>query len=263
MKIEVKPLPIVNWHSKSKIDSFKRPIAIQALFDTNTSKYGIDMNDEEIKEYSEKLSINLDPTFNYNKPHDFYDSSQGTIKLENSTMIFDTDKARDYVLWKILRASPFIANSLEEWEKGNYPEATHYIHDEESEASIKASKYEVKQSCFVEAAKLPMDEKINLAIILSDKVLRGRSANFVNVAINDIIDSNPAAFLRYVKMDKIELNIRATIIEALKKNILTKEGLSIVYMGQVIAVDFEEAVSWFKDKNNQKLKLAIMEKLSS
>jgi len=262
MKIEVKPLELNTWHSKSKNESFKRPTVIQALFCQETGKYGIDMTDEEIKEYSEKLGVNLDPIFDYDKPHPFYCSSQGNIKLENNTMILNSENPRDFVKWKILKASPFVANSLEEWENGLWPDATHYIHDEEAEAAVKASKYEIVEKCYVEAAKMPADEKINIAIILSDKVLRGRSNNFINVAINEIIDTKPMEFLRYATIDKAELNIRANIYEALKKNILTKEGLSIVYMGQVIAADFEDAVAWFKDKNNQKLKLAIMEKLS-
>ncbi len=98
------------------------------------------MTDEELKSYGEKLGVNLDTTFKTDKPHDFYCSAQGRVKLENNTMIFNTDNVIDAIKVGIMKGSPFVANSLKEYEEGLYPEATHYIFSEEEEIAVKAKK---------------------------------------------------------------------------------------------------------------------------
>ena len=63
-------------------------------------------------------------------------------------------------------------------------------------------------------------------------------------------------------MDKQELYIRAMVQEAIYKNILTKEGMSIYYMGDMLGTDYEEVVKYFLDPNNQKQKVIILERLT-
>lgn len=262
-KVEVRVLEKESWHGQGGEKSFKRPITIEALYDTNTKKYAIALSDEELKSYGETLGIDLDPTFRANVLHPFYCSSQGRVKLENNTMIFDTKNILDAIKVGILRASPLVANSLKEYEEGHYPEATHYIFSEEEEVAVRARKVELHNACILAASKMSLEEKINIAIVLGDKPLKGRSQSFVDVALDEIIEDKPAEFIVYAKKDKKELNIRATILEALRLNVLTKEGPSICYMGDPIGYGLDEAVSWFKDPNNQTLKVSILERINN
>ena len=261
MKVEVRVIEKDSWHGKAKDQSFKRPITIEALYSTETKKYAIDMPEEKLKKYGEILGIDLDPTFKLNVIHPFY-CSMGKVKLENNTMIFDTNNILDDLKVGILKASPFVANSLKEYEDGHYPEATHYIFSEEEEVASKARKVELHNSCILAASKLSLEEKINMAIVLGDKPLKGRSQSFVDVAIDEIIKDRPQDFLTYAKVSKAELNMRAQILEAIRLNILTKEGPAICYMGETIGYGMDEVVKWFKDPNNQTIKVSILEKIN-
>lgn len=262
MKVEVRVIDNESWHKKGKEQSFKRPITIEALYNTTTKKYAIDLSEEKLKQYSETLGVDLDPTFRLGILHPFYCNAQGRVKLENNTMIFDTNNILDDIKVGIMKASPFVANSLKEYEDGLFPDATHYIHSEEEEVAVKARKVEINNSCIVAASKMSLEEKINLAIVLGNKPLKGRSQSFVDVAIDEIIKERPVDFLTYAKMDKKEINTRATILEAMRLNVLTKEGPSICFMGDPIGYGLDEAVKWFNDPNNQKIKLSILEKLN-
>ena len=63
-------------------------------------------------------------------------------------------------------------------------------------------------------------------------------------------------------MDKQLVYTRASVQEALHRNVLTKEGSAVYYMGDKLANDVEDAVKYFMDPSNQKLKVAILEKLN-
>jgi len=93
--------------------------------------------------------------------------------------------------------------------------------------------------------------------------LRGRSDNFISVEMDTILEEQATDFLRYATMDKQEVYVRAAILECIHRNILTKEGSAVYYMGEQIGMDYESAVSWFKDPQNSKMKVAILEKINN
>lgn len=260
--VEVRPLPIKRWHGKSGKDSFAMTKVIEVLYDNKTGKYATGLTEEETKKYSGLLGVDLTDSFNPAEAHPYWSSKAAFIKLENHTMIFDTDKPTEAVKIKNLKASKFVANSMKEYEKGEFPEATHVIFDENEEVSLKAGKVQKRQKAMVIASELSADEKISLVQILSNKTLKGRSNDFIDVEIDHIIETKADEFLKFAKMDKAEVNIRAQVLEGIAKNILTKEAGSIYYMGEVIGMDYEDAVDWFKNPQNQKMKVAILEKLT-
>lgn len=263
-KVSVRPVPDSKpWHGKEGKESFKRPHAIKALYDSSTGGYAVDLTSEEVKEYSKKLGVDLTPTFRADEPHPFYDSTNGTIKLLNQTMFFEDTKPLDFIKIKILKGSKYVANSLKEYQEGLFPDATHIIYDENEEVKAKATKIQLKNKCIAVAMKLSSDEKINLVQILANKSLKGRSNDFLDVEINNIIENMPDEFLRYAKMDKEEVNIRATILQAISRDILIKEGLSIHYMGEKLANSYEDAVDFFKNPQNGEMKVRILEKLNT
>lgn len=261
MKVEVRPLPTKKWHGKEGKESFSRPMSLEVLYDVETGAYATGLTDEEEKKYSKITGLDLSKKFDPNTPHPYWSTKPAIIKLENRTMVFDTSNPHDFIKVKNLKASKMVANSMKEWEEGKFPFATHVIFDEEEEVTIKASKIEKKQKAVVLAQELSSEEKAQLVQIISNKVVRGRSPKFIEVEVDALIETKTDEFLRYAQMNKEEIYIRSVVLEALIKNTLTKEGTSIYYLGDLIGVDYESAVAWFKDPNNQKMKVAILEKL--
>ena len=262
--VEVRPIDSVKWHGKQGKESFGQPNTIEVLYDSKTGRYATGLTPEEAEELGKLTGQDLSDAFDPLKPHPYWSSMAARIKLPNNTRIFDTSNPMDRIKVANLKASKYVANSYAEWQSGKFPEATHVIFSEEEEMMVKASKVSRKRAATKLAMEMSKDEKINVVMIIKGKSFRGRSENFVDVAIDEIMEvpEHLDLFLTYAQMDKAEVYIRAAVLESLHRNILTKEGAAVYYMGDKIGNDIEDAVNYFKDPNNQALKAAILEKLN-
>lgn len=261
-KVIVKPLEIKKWHGKYGKESFTKPKTIEVLYDTELNRFATGMTREEEEEYSKKLGVDLSGDRSPYAPHPFYSTKAAKIPLKNETMIFNTENPWDYVKVKNLKASKFVANSMKEYEEGLFPHATHVIYDEEEEVASKASKIELQIKAMNLFAKMTSEAKAQIIQILDNKTVRGKSLDYLNVATKELLDRDPEQFVKYASMDKEEVYIRATLLEGLSKDILTKEGTGIYYMSEFLGVDMEETIKWFKNPQNSKMKVAILEKLN-
>jgi hypothetical protein len=259
--VKVMPLPIKKWHKKEEQESFTRPKILQALYDENTGGYATGLTPEEAEKYGKLVGFSLDSIFNPEEAHPTWSAKAFKVKLENQTMIFDLSRPMDFIKVKMMKASKFVANSLSEWEANLYPNATHYIFDELELVQDKATKVGNKRKAYEALGKMTAVDKAAIIQLLSKKTVRGRSADFLDTEIGDLIENQTIEFLRVFNMGREEVALRASVLEALGKNILTKEGNAIYYMGDMVAQDYEEAVQWFKDPNNSKMKVLILEKL--
>jgi len=262
-KVEIRPLDIPKWHGKSNEESFTQAHTIEALYDHNTGGYATGLTEEEEEKYSKKLKVDLSRAFNQDEPHSFWNSRMGTVKLENATMILDDSIALEFVKVKMLKASKYVANSMKEWEEGLFPEATHVIYDETEEEDIKASKAKKRQEAVKLSLDMSVDAQVSIIQILTNKSARGKSANYLVGEIDDLIQDRLDDFIREAKKDKKDLFITAAVMEAIHRNILTKEGTAVFYLSDKIGYDFESAVEWFKDPQNQNMKTSILGKLNS
>jgi hypothetical protein len=262
MLVEVKPITRKSWHGKEGKESFSQPKVLEVLYNTQTGRYATGLTEEEVVKYGKLMGVDLSDKFDPTTPHPYWSSQAARIKLPNHTVIFDDEKPADFVKIKNLKVSQYVANSMQDYEKGLYPEATHVIFDESEVVRLNATKIQRKRECTKLILEMSLDEKTAIVQILSEKAVRGRSQDFIDVEIDRIIDEKPGDFIRIAKMDKQEMNIRATILDAIQRNVLTKEAGAIFYMGERISNDYESAVDWFKDPQNSKMKVSILEKLN-
>ena len=260
--VEIRPLDIPRWHGKEGKEAFTQPHIIEALYDHELGGYATGLTEDEAIKYGKKLGVDLGNVFNQDEPHVFWGSKMGRIKLENATMILDDTKALEFVKVKVMKASKYVANSLKEWEDGLFPEATHVIFDESEEIAIKATKIQKKKKAVKLSYELAKADQASIVQILTGKSVRGRSQDFIDIEIDNLINERTDDFLRQAQMDKKELSIRAAVLEAIFRNILTKEGTSIFYLSDKIGFDFESTIEWFKDPQNQNMKVSILDKLN-
>ncbi|MHA1200612.1 MAG: hypothetical protein ACTSQF_14940 [Candidatus Heimdallarchaeaceae archaeon] len=262
MKVEVRPIDIPKWHDKAGEEAFNQSHVIEALYSSVVGGYNTGLTEEEAKNYGKELGKDLSNTFDPEEPHPFWSSKMAQIRLENKTMFFDTERVLENVKLKVMKASKYVANSLKAYNDGEYPEATHVIFDEEEDIELKATKIQKGNKATMMAMKLSKDAQLSLIQILSGKSLRNRSQNFIDVEIAGIIKNKLDKFLRYAQMDKKDLYLRASVLEAIHRNILTKEGTSVFYMSDKLGFDTESTIEWFADPQNQQMKVAILEKLN-
>ena len=265
VKVEVRPLDRKSWHGKKGKESFAQPKAVEALYDAATGAYATGLTEAEAIEYGKKTGYNLSNVFG-DEPHEFWSTKVATIKLENHTMIFDISKPLDYIKVKLMKASKYVANSMKEYEEQKWPDATHVIFDEEEEVSTKANKVQLRRKAGAMLLEMSNDSKVNIIQILSNKSVKGRSSDFLDVEIDNIINNNEPTqpgileFMKLVEMGKEEVAVRASVLNLIQRNILTKENSSVYYMGELIGVDYEAAVEWFRNPQNQRMKVSILEK---
>ncbi len=261
-RIEVRPLDRLKWHGKKGKESFAQPHTIQALVDPSTMEYAVDLSEEERKELESKTSYDLSLTFDPENPHPFWDGRSSRIKLENKTMFFFKNVALDKIKVAIMKASKLVANSLKEWEEGEFPDATHYIHDESEQVQIKASKVEMRNEAIIETSKLPKDRKISIVKTLAGGQLKDNSDSFLAVEINKLIEHNTELYLQTLRRDPKEVSYLALVYEALDKNIFRKEGHLIKYLDSSLGGDAEEVAEYLRDDKNQEFTLMIKTKVS-
>src|SRR5690349_20055934 len=97
MKVEVRPIESKKWHGKKGKESFKQPMTIEVLYDPATGRLATGLTDEEAEKYSKLLGVDLSDNFNMLEPHPYWSTKAASIKLENHTVIYDTEKPLDYV----------------------------------------------------------------------------------------------------------------------------------------------------------------------
>lgn len=263
MKVEIKPIEIKKWHGKKDKESFAQPKTFAAEYNPDLGKYDTGLTEQEAKELGAKLGLDLSDTYVPEQDHPFWGSKAAKVTLPNQTIFFDTNKPLELIKYKNCLASKHVANSQREYDEGKWPEATHVIYSEEEEQADKAAKVQLKQKCYATLSKLSKDEKINLILIILEESVRGRSDNFIDTRSEEMITEFPEEFLKWASMDITELNIRGSILEGIARGILTKEGQSIYYMSERLGFDIEDTIKWFSDQNNQKTKVAILEKLTA
>lgn len=262
--VTVKKLTKENWHGKTGKEDFSRPRTITALVDGSTGKYKTGLTDEEAIEYGKLLGVSLSNIFNINKPHEFFDSPAGKVRLESATTTLNLNNPRDYVKYCILKESPLVANSQEELDSGFFPEALYIMFNEEGEEKIKLSRIEKRRLATKELFSLDSATKRQIVRILSEKSTRGKSEKFVEIEIDSIIENKTEEFLALISSkDKSTIFLKALVLEALDRNILIKEEGKIKYMGEAIGLDTDDCVSFLGNNDNQLIKMKILEKVQN
>lgn len=259
--VKIKPLPVKKWHNKVNNEAFGQARVIEALYDPIKGELATGLTDEEAAEYGKRLNANLTNIINPEEPHPFYSSKVAWVKLPNATVVLDTTKPLDFVKVKMIKANKFVANSLNQYNEGLFPEATHYIIDEEEEVSIKALRGQKLQKASEILRDMSADKKIALIQVISNKNLKGKSNDYIDAEVLDILENNIDDFFTAIEYGSEKILVKAQVKELLQKNILTKQGTAIFYMGDAIGVDEDDAARWFQEPNNVNIRMNILNKL--
>lgn len=262
MIVEVRPLPLKKWHGKQGAEAFTQPHTIEALVDPETGRLATGLTEEEAERLGKKMGLDLSDTFT-GSSHPFWGDKVAWVQLPNRTLILNTDNPKDYLKAKLLKSksAPQVANSQKEYDEGRFPDATHIIYDEAEEIAVEAGKEELRMLAYSKISGLSQEDKAALLFLLTNRYSRKQSLDYLNVKLGEQIKLNPKEVLRILGMGGKEVKLRARILELLEKNILTKQRGTICYMGEMIALDYEDAVRWFNDPQNSQVKLLIFEQL--
>lgn len=261
--VQVRPIRKPKWHGKDGKNFLSRPTVITAAVSLRTGQYATGLSEEDRKRLEKITGFNLSPDYNQDVLHPFWSSSTAKVTLQDTTNIFDTSKPIDEIKVKMLKASDLVANSITEYEEGLYPEAIFVIQDESEEIEIKAAKNAIKRKVAVETSKMTKARKEEVIQILSNICVKNQSEDYVDVKLEEAIEqAGYEKTLNLITRDKNRTSLNAMILEALYKQVLRKEGSTILYLDEPLGFDIESTIDYFLDKNHQMLKAQILEKIS-
>ena len=262
-RVIIKPLPIKRWHGKEGKEDFRRPVKIRALVDPKTGRYATGLTEEDIKMLREKYGIDWDLSdiYDFENPHPFWDTKKATLVLDNQTMILDTSNPMDYIKWKLAKASKFVANSIDEWEAGLYPDATHYIYDEEEEIKKKSKRVEVKKRAIMKWVKLSRNKKVKVITIILKKPAKEFSDEQLEVEFFEALEKSADRVLDILEMDSKDLNSVALVVEAISNGLIKRKSSKYYYGDIYLGMTYKDIVKFLNDDNNQDIRIDIMSKL--
>lgn len=270
MKVVIKPIPKDPLAEAAKMwvpkgdNVLPTHVTIEPVVSGQTKQYDVRISPERLKELSELTGEDLSLLFRPDVIHPFWGIKSNWLKLPRAnSVVLDTSIPMDEIKLGMAKASPTIANSMEEYDKGLWPFATHVIDSEEEEVERKAQRAEIKQKAYEVVRNLTSEQKAEIILLLDGILMRKKSAKHIDVKMQELLDKSYTRVLRYAEMDTKELHTRALVEEAIYRNILTKQGSGIYYGDSQLGFDKDDAVKYFSDPQNQKLKLQILDKINS
>ncbi len=251
--IQIKPVEKIRWHGKVGAQSFKKPETLQALVDSTTHRYATGLTNEDIEMLQEKgCNYNLDSVHDPLEPHEFWDSVSARFKLPDESLFLNVDKdVISFIRWKICLASRFVANSVEEFEEGKWPDARWVIYDAAKALEAKASIVETKNNAIIAASKLTQAKKSRIVNILAGVDYSGYSNSHVAVLLDGYIKDDAEAVLRLIKKDDKEVVMQDILIRGMECRVIVKDGHRYLYQNNNLGVSEESVIDYMIEPENQ------------
>lgn len=260
---EIRPIIKDTWHGKVGKESFTCEKVIQAAVDIEAYEYKVKITQKEIDELKDGgLRYDLSLDFDAEVPHPFWDTTPASVKLTNKTEFKTIKKPLDLIHYRIILASKHVANSQKELDEGKWPFASHILYDKEAEVAAKASKLAIKKKARKLADAASLTEKIQVLMLLEETNHRNSSADAIDVAMDEIVETKAVDIINILSGDKEYNSARHLILECLQRQILRKSGTNIIYFDTTIGTDIQQAANFLKENDNQQLRLKLIEKVN-
>jgi hypothetical protein len=256
MIVEIRPRTLDKWHGKKGDEDFTRPVVIVPAIDPATMQYQVEFTADERK-FLEKTNYDISLDASPERPHPTWDGPLGQVKLENNTMLFNTGVPTELLKVGIIRgAKNHVAPSLEDAEN-IYPNTTHYIFDEDVTLADKVSKITIKQEANKLLYEMLPEDIAQIVYLATTMPTKNKSANLIRAKADELVEKDPAEFLRWARMPKEDVSLLSLVEEGIEDGILTKDGPRVMFGGDVIGFSTLEAAEYLKKKENQPLYLKI------
>lgn len=243
-RVEVRMLNIPRWHGLSGSRSIAQDFRIRATISPETGRYMTGLNEKDIQWLKEQgVKDDLSDTTVSGEPHPFWDSKLGSVMLTREPRILNLANPYEFIQYKIMLDSPFVANSLEDFEKGLCPNATHYIHDVNEENQRKADMIAVRRDVQSKLREAKLSQKVDVLMAMGiDARGSGYDQNAIEIAIDDKAEKEPKEVLFYLTMKPKDLAMRSMILRALQQHVLEQESAGIRYEQVILGSSMEEVM---------------------
>lgn len=263
MVVEIRPIDVVRWHKQAGPLSFSRPVTIEAFFDQSKGGYNTGLTEDEQLYLEAMTGLQLDNKFHRDQAHPFWSSAAGRVKLENQTQLININTSFNYIKYKLCKACTLVANSLDEYNQGIWFEATHFIHNEEERIQVEAQTIDVTRKAYRIVDKMTPANKRKLLQVVAGQAIANRSAEYVDVSLEDMLKTRPADILTYASLDPKRLSILSFIHDGVYKNILMVKKGGYYFNETLIGYNLHETADYMSNPKNQEVVLVIKSALDA
>lgn len=258
--VTVKPIEKNRWHGLNGDKYLKRPIIIEALKNKNGS-YETGLSEKDEEELQPFFPYSLKKVFKENDENSIWLRPEGRFEMRYKTHILDLEKPIDRLRYGLIKASPFVANTQNEYDEGKYPLAEFIISDSREEAEALAKRNEIKEKVFVALTKMDHQRKVEFCMILGNENVKKMSEVEVSNRVHKLLEEKGyKKAYDIVCKTKEENTLTALVIEAEQKKILSKKG-EVYYFFDDELGNIDNAVAFLKEVKNSGIKAQIIEQI--
>jgi hypothetical protein len=179
------------------------------------------------------------------------------IKISAKETYLDTSRPWDELQYLFLRNHKRVANGVNDLK----PMTEYIIINKDSEAQESNKINKRKREAIKEFDKLSLDDMRKCLRLLGYKS-DTMSSELVESKLFELVERDPEVFFsKWV--DNKSKDTEVIIQTALAKNIMRKNKNAYYYGTEIIGTSLEDTVAYLNNKNNQDLRMAIMNELES
>lgn len=179
------------------------------------------------------------------------------VQIGKKDLILDTEKPLDELQYLFLKGHKRVANGLADIN----PSKDYVIINKDAEAEEANKINKVKREAYKALDKMSIEDMrkcLRLYGMKSDSM----SNELVEAKLTEQIEKNAGAFMmKWVENPNKEINF--VIEEAIAKNIIRKNRTQYFFGTDLIGNGVDDVMAYLNNKNNQDIKLAIMQEIKS
>lgn len=239
---------------------------VSAFYNSSRGQFDVRLTEAEWEEAKNALGGTYDFELRHDpmsgKPHPFWEAQVAKVLLEPNTFFLDLgDNPMNIIKLGVLRGHPWVANSLQEYENGLWPEARWIIIDDDQDVKAAADKAVKTAEAYKLLTDLSDDEKRMYLQIINKKVYTGVSPAKVMTDFEEVVKGSPKELIELHEQDRDRVELQAQVVAALNKGIFTRKGSMLQYGDFSLGIDIEGTVDFLISPENQQLKAQIIHKI--
>lgn len=252
------------WHGKGDAEFNPRPVRILPIVDPNTMRYITGLSDED-RQKLKKMGVKEDLSDDFSKfeSHPFWDSPKSVIELPFKTFTLNLDNPYDYIKYKVIMAHPSVANSIEDYKKGLFPQASHFIVNNEEVNKEKAKILSLKPKIYAKLPKMAASEKLRVILLVGGMNLKGASLEEIDIMLDNLIDKKTNDVYDVLTQNKDDVAMKYNVMLAIDRGLITKTiNNAYKYFDIVLGHSVNEIMNFFKTGDNTSLYEKLVSQLN-
>lgn len=250
--IKIKPITKDSWAGMNRFPKCKDTIAPLQ----RNGAYAVDLGtDEDRRDLEKKLDLKQGDLSPFSKFwRDF------TVHIHDKELILDLENPMDYISYKVLMASPRVAESDKDEDRVKKPKAEYAIFNEEEKAKRENMKVTLKKKAwkiFNSSSAKQMRDILKLLGVQAHNA----TTEIVENKLSEIVENSPEKVIA-IKEDS-QFKMKVFLSDCIRVKALRRNAGAYFYGDIHLGHDEERTIVFLEDPENQEILLALKKKLQA